>query len=51
MLELFVGALQAYIFVILSVSYLANNVNNITGQQNLTKKSIPETMKLQSETM
>ena len=42
-IELFVGALQAYIFVILSVMYLAIAVNHAT-EAHLTEDSLPETM-------
>ncbi|HUY53000.1 MAG TPA: F0F1 ATP synthase subunit A [Candidatus Dormibacteraeota bacterium] len=51
LIELFVGALQAYIFVILSVMYLAIAVNHATANhdQDLTDESVPETMRLQSE--
>jgi F-type H+-transporting ATPase subunit a len=42
-IELFVGALQAYIFVILSVMYLAIAVNHAT-EAHLTEDNLPETM-------
>jgi F-type H+-transporting ATPase subunit a len=42
-IELFVGALQAYIFVILSVMYLAIAVNHAT-ETHLTEDTLPETM-------
>ena len=42
-IELFIGALQAYIFVILSVMYLAIAVNHAT-EAHLTEDSLPETM-------
>lgn len=42
-IELFVGALQAYIFVILSVMYLAIAVNHAT-EAHLTEDTLPETM-------
>jgi F-type H+-transporting ATPase subunit a len=48
-IELFVGALQAYIFVVLSVSYLAISVNHATEHESLTDEIVPETMSLQTE--
>jgi F-type H+-transporting ATPase subunit a len=47
-IELFVGALQAYIFVILGVMYLAIAVNHAT-EAHLTEGSVPETMGLTPE--
>jgi F-type H+-transporting ATPase subunit a len=47
-IELFVGALQAYIFVILSIMYLAIAVNHAT-ESHLTEDAVPETMNLKSE--
>jgi F-type H+-transporting ATPase subunit a len=52
LLELFVGALQAYIFVILSTMFLAIAVNHATEldeHDDLTEDSVPETIRLQSE--
>jgi F-type H+-transporting ATPase subunit a len=49
LLELFVGALQAYIFVILSLMYLAIAVNHSTEHDNLTDERVPETIRLQPE--
>ena len=50
LIELFVGALQAYIFVILSVMYLAIAVNHVTGHhEDLTEEGLPETMGLTPE--
>ncbi len=48
LIELFVGALQAYIFVILSVMYLAISVNHVTAhnEDDLTEGDLPETMNL-----
>jgi F-type H+-transporting ATPase subunit a len=48
-LEIFVGALQAYIFVVLSVNYLAISVNHATDHEALTEDTVPETMGLQTE--
>ncbi len=48
-IEIFVGALQAYIFVVLSVNYLAISVNSSTEHEDLTEDSVPETMSLQTE--
>jgi F-type H+-transporting ATPase subunit a len=42
-IELFIGALQAYIFVILSVMYLAIAVNHAT-EAHLTEDNLPETI-------
>lgn len=42
-IELFVGALQAYIFCILSIMYLAIAVNH-AAEEHLTEDSVPETM-------
>lgn len=47
-IELFVGALQAYIFVVLSVNYLAIAVNHASEHENLTDDMVPETMELES---
>lgn len=44
LLELGVGALQAYIFVILSVNYLAISVNSAHAHDDLTEDDAPETM-------
>ncbi len=51
LIELFVGALQAYIFVILAIMYLAIAVNHITAHsdEHLTEEDQPETMKLTTE--
>ncbi|HEY1064184.1 MAG TPA: F0F1 ATP synthase subunit A [Candidatus Saccharimonadales bacterium] len=52
MLELFVGALQAYIFTMLAVMYLAISVNNAHAHEEdegLTQHVVPETMTLQTE--
>lgn len=48
-IELFVGALQAYIFVVLSCNYLAISVNHSTDRENLTDDIVPETMRLQTD--
>jgi F-type H+-transporting ATPase subunit a len=50
-IELFVGALQAYIFVILSLMYLAIAVNHATAHdtEDLTDEPVTETMRLQSD--
>ena len=50
-IELFVGALQAYIFVILSVMYLAIAVNHATANhdEDLTDEPVAERIRLQSE--
>ena len=45
LLELGVGALQAYIFVILSVNYLAISVNSAQAHHDLTDDDAPETMR------
>ena len=49
LVELFVGALQAYIFTVLSLMYLAIAVNHAhqPGHQDLTEERVPETMGLQ----
>jgi F-type H+-transporting ATPase subunit a len=44
LLELGVGALQAYIFVILGVNYLAISVNSAHSHADLTEEPIPETI-------
>ncbi len=44
LLELGVGALQAYIFVILGVNYLAIAVNGAHSQDDLTEDATPETI-------
>jgi F0F1-type ATP synthase membrane subunit a len=46
LLELGVGALQAYIFVILGVNYLAISVNSAKAhnQPDLTEDDVPETI-------
>lgn len=44
LLELGVGALQAYIFVILGVNYLAITVNSAHGHDDLTEDDSPETI-------
>lgn len=44
LLELGVGALQAYIFVILAVNYLAITVNSAHGHDDLTEEGSPETI-------
>jgi F-type H+-transporting ATPase subunit a len=53
LLELFVGFLQAYIFVMLSIMYLAIAVNHShehdDHEENLTERVLPGKMKLQSE--
>lgn len=46
LLELGVGALQAYIFVILGVNYLAISVNSAQAHHDLTDDDTPETMKV-----
>ena len=48
-IEIFVGALQAYIFVVLSCNYLAISVNSSTEHEDLTEDIVPETMSLQTE--
>jgi len=44
LLELGVGALQAYIFVILAVNYLAISVNSAHSHDDLTEEGSPETI-------
>ena len=44
LLELGVGALQAYIFVILAVNYLAITVNSAHSHDDLTEEGSPETI-------
>lgn len=44
LLELGVGALQAYIFVILGVNYLAISVNSAHAHNDLTEDDTPETI-------
>lgn len=44
LLELGVGALQAYIFVILSINYLAISVNSAHAHDDLTEDEAPETI-------
>ena len=46
LIELFVGALQAYIFTILAIMYLAIAVNHATEheREHLTEEAVPETM-------
>lgn len=44
LLELGVGALQAYIFVILGVNYLAISVNSAHAHDDLTEAEAPETI-------
>jgi F-type H+-transporting ATPase subunit a len=46
LLELGVGALQAYIFVILGVNYLAISVNTAHDHDDLTEGETPETIEL-----
>ena len=46
LLELGVGALQAYIFVILGVNYLAISVNSAHAHDDLTEDETPETIKV-----
>lgn len=46
LLELGVGALQAYIFVILGVNYLAISVNSAHGHDDLTEDDQPETIEV-----
>jgi F-type H+-transporting ATPase subunit a len=50
-IELFVGALQAYIFTILSIMYLAIAVNHATEheRESLTEDTVPETMSPRQE--
>jgi F-type H+-transporting ATPase subunit a len=52
LLELFVGVLQAYIFTVLSLMYLAIAVNHASDhdrEADLTEEHVPETIGLQSE--
>ncbi|HUC95386.1 MAG TPA: F0F1 ATP synthase subunit A, partial [Candidatus Saccharimonadia bacterium] len=50
LIEMFVGVLQAYIFVILSLMYLAISVNHASiNTDDLTEESVAETMLLQSK--
>lgn len=49
LLELGVGALQAYIFVILAVNYLAISVNSAHAHHDLTEDDTPETIKATAE--
>jgi F-type H+-transporting ATPase subunit a len=49
LLEFFVGALQAYIFCILSIMYLAIAVNH--AHHNLTEEDVPETIGMELETI
>ncbi len=49
LVEIFIAALQAYIFVILSVNYLAIAVNHVTHNEDLTDEDVPETMALRPE--
>jgi F-type H+-transporting ATPase subunit a len=46
LIELFVGALQAYIFTVLSVMYLAIAVNHASehAEEHLTESDVPETI-------
>jgi F-type H+-transporting ATPase subunit a len=48
LLELGVGALQAYIFVILGVNYLAISVNSASAHHDLTEEPVPETIGAQT---
>jgi F-type H+-transporting ATPase subunit a len=48
-LEIFVGLLQSYIFVVLSVNYLAISINHSTEHDNLTDNNVPETIRLQTD--
>jgi len=48
LLEFFVGALQAYIFCVLSIMYLAIAVNH--AHHDLTEEDVPETIKGEMET-
>ena len=48
LLELGVGALQAYIFVILAVNYLAISVNSANAHHDLTEEVVPETIGAQT---
>ena len=49
LLEVAVGALQAYIFTILAVMYLAIAVNSASEHDDLTKGEVPETIGVTSE--
>jgi len=49
LLEVAVGALQAYIFTILAVMYLAIAVNSASEHDDLTKGEVPETIGTTSE--
>lgn len=52
LIEMFVGALQAYIFVVLSIMYLAIAVNHAgehEASEGLTHDEVPETIGLQTE--
>jgi F-type H+-transporting ATPase subunit a len=54
LLEIFVGALQAYIFVILSTMYLAIAVNHATQtehDEDLTEEGVPETIGVNPSTV
>ncbi len=51
LLELGVSALQAYIFVILGVNYLAISVNSANAHHELTEDAEPETMNVTSKTV
>ena len=48
LLELGVGALQAYIFVILGVNYLAISVNSASAHHDLTEEPVAETIGAQT---
>jgi F-type H+-transporting ATPase subunit a len=50
LIELFIGALQAYIFTILATMYLAIAVNHVTEHErdDLTEEIVPETMSVSS---
>ena len=49
LIELFVDLLQAYIFVLLGVNYLAIAVNHASDHDHLTEDDVPETIKMQPE--
>jgi len=49
LLEMGVGALQAYIFVILAVNYLAISVNSAHAHNDLTEDDTPETIRATAE--
>lgn len=52
LVELFIGALQAYIFTILSLMYLAiavNHASHKSGESDLTEDDVPETIGLETE--